>query len=201
MSSGLAQSDWGRGGCDPRQRSSIKPRSPTSDRRLGRSLAKHRSDTKYPPRKKDNLICIKRSDYVDRHTSADLHTVDLEEFKYGQTKITGLRLVDVDSPELQNFLDDWKRLAQQPKHTRAPPAPGPHLIKTETALMYDAVKLFAMGLQQLDLTKAVDFPVISCDAAESSSDGSSLINLMRPVSTSVRATPKTLTVSGWPARH
>ncbi|KAL1436205.1 hypothetical protein MTO96_010942 [Rhipicephalus appendiculatus] len=43
----------------------------------------------------------------------DLHTVDLEEFKYGQTKITGYRLVDVDSPELQGFLKDWEIMSSR----------------------------------------------------------------------------------------
>ncbi|KAH9381838.1 hypothetical protein HPB48_016353 [Haemaphysalis longicornis] len=109
-------------------------------------------------------------------TSLDLHTVDLEEFKYGQTKITGYRLVDVDSPELQGFLKDWEIMSSRMDRK----APVPQTIRTETALMYDAVKLFAMGLHQLDLTKAVDFPVISCDMSVSSSDGSSLINLMKP---------------------
>lgn len=110
-------------------------------------------------------------------TSLDLHTVDLEEFKYGQTKITGYRLVDVDSPELQGFLKDWEIISSRMDRK----VPVPQTIRTETALMYDAVKLFAMGLHQLDLTKAVDFPVISCDMAVSSSDGSSLINLMKPI--------------------
>ncbi|XP_037558522.1 glutamate receptor ionotropic, kainate 3-like, partial [Dermacentor silvarum] len=110
-------------------------------------------------------------------TSLDLHTVDLEEFKYGQTKITGYRLVDVDSPELQGFLKDWEMMSSRMDRK----APVPPSIRTETALMYDAVKLFAMGLHQLDLSKAVDFPVISCDMAVSSSDGSSLINLMKPI--------------------
>lgn len=34
----------------------------------------------------------------------DLHTVDLEEFKYGGTNITAFRLVDPESPEVQKVL-------------------------------------------------------------------------------------------------
>lgn len=111
-------------------------------------------------------------------TSLDLHTVKLDEFKYGQTKITGYRLVDVDSPELQGFLKDWKAMSSRMDRN----GDAPESLRTETALMYDAVKLFANGLQQLDLSKSVSFPVISCDMAVSSSDGSSLINLMKPIS-------------------
>ncbi|CAN7981832.1 unnamed protein product, partial [Ixodes pacificus] len=120
--------------------------------------------------KRENLfIALKHAQQVgmltESHsyliTSLDLHTVDLEEFKYGQTKITGYRLVDVDSPELQGFLKDWEIMSSRMDRR----TPVPQTIRTETALMYDAVKLFAMGLHQLDLTRAVDFPVISCDMA------------------------------------
>jgi ionotropic kainate glutamate receptor 2 len=40
-------------------------------------------------------------------TSLDLHTVDLEEFKYGGTNITALRLVDPEDPELQKVVQNW----------------------------------------------------------------------------------------------
>ena len=37
----------------------------------------------------------------------DLHTVDLEDFKYGGTNITALRLVDPTNPALQELLQTW----------------------------------------------------------------------------------------------
>lgn len=37
----------------------------------------------------------------------DLHNVDLEEFKYGGTNITALRLVDPEKPDLQRVVRDW----------------------------------------------------------------------------------------------
>jgi hypothetical protein len=40
-------------------------------------------------------------------TSLDLHSVDLEEFKYGGTNITALRLVDPEKPELQKVVRNW----------------------------------------------------------------------------------------------
>lgn len=33
--------------------------------------------------------------------------MDLEEFKYGGTNITALRLVDPEKPELQRIVRDW----------------------------------------------------------------------------------------------
>lgn len=40
-------------------------------------------------------------------TSLDLHTVDLDEFKYGGTNITAFRLVDPDKPELLQVVKEW----------------------------------------------------------------------------------------------
>lgn len=37
----------------------------------------------------------------------DLHSVDLEEFKYGGTNITALRLLDPERAEVQRVVRDW----------------------------------------------------------------------------------------------
>lgn len=37
----------------------------------------------------------------------DLQTIDLEEFKYGGTNITAFRLVDPDSPIVQQTVSEW----------------------------------------------------------------------------------------------
>lgn len=37
----------------------------------------------------------------------DLHTIDLDEFKYGGTNITGFRLVNPDTPVVQKVLKQW----------------------------------------------------------------------------------------------
>lgn len=47
----------------------------------------------------------------------DLHSVDLEEFKYGGTNITALRLVDPDKPELQRVVRDWAGQSRKPDTT------------------------------------------------------------------------------------
>lgn len=40
----------------------------------------------------------------------DLHTIDLDEFKYGGTNITGFRLVNPDTPMVQKVLKQWVRV-------------------------------------------------------------------------------------------
>ena len=40
-------------------------------------------------------------------TSLDIHTINLEEFKYGGTNITAFRLVDPENVEVQNAINNW----------------------------------------------------------------------------------------------
>lgn len=42
----------------------------------------------------------------------DLHTMNLEDFKFGRTKITSLRIVDDYSPELVNIMQNWTELTK-----------------------------------------------------------------------------------------
>ena len=37
-----------------------------------------------------------------------MHLVNLEDFRYGGTNITSLRLVDPTKPEVIKFVEDWK---------------------------------------------------------------------------------------------
>ncbi|GFT15015.1 glutamate receptor, ionotropic kainate 3 [Trichonephila clavipes] len=101
----------------------------------------------------------------------------MEDFKYGKTNITGFRLVDENNADLQGLVVElntkWSgaiRKLDFPIKT----------IRTETALMYDAVQLFAKALQDLDGSKSIYFPNISCDSGLRGLDGSSIINFMKP---------------------
>ncbi|EDS34961.1 glutamate receptor, ionotropic kainate 1, 2, 3 [Culex quinquefasciatus] len=52
-------------------------------------------------------------------------------------------------------------------------------IQAETALMYDAVHLFAKALHDLDTSQQIDIHPLSCDAADTWPHGYSLINYMK----------------------
>lgn len=54
--------------------------------------------------------------------------------------------------------------------------------QTETALMYDAVHLFAKALHDLDSSQRIDINPLSCDAVDTWPHGYSLINYMKIVS-------------------
>lgn len=106
-------------------------------------------------------------------TSLDLHTIDLEDFKFGRTRISSLRIIDTTSKEFE----DWERIAI--KNNRIP---NPHVINTQTALIYDAVKLLAIAMQELDSSQSIEITSIRCENEIPWTHGSSLINYMRPIS-------------------
>lgn len=55
------------------------------------------------------------------------------------------------------------------------------VIKAETALMYDAVHLFAKALHDLDTSQQIDIQPLSCDGQDTWPHGYSLINYMKIV--------------------
>ena len=57
------------------------------------------------------------------------------------------------------------------------------LLQTETALMYDAVQLFTMGLQSLDNSSNLNVTHLECNGQNSWEHGSSFINFMKSVIT------------------
>ncbi|GBP84886.1 Glutamate receptor ionotropic, kainate 2 [Eumeta japonica] len=138
-------------------------------------------------------------------TSLDLHSVDLEEFKYGGTNITAFRLLDPERADVQRVIRDWvygeARLGRklQLGHSSskenmtfikvgiasrsAVKFKGPSGAKreTETALMYDAVHLFAKALHDLDTSQQIDIRPLSCESEDTWPHGYSLINYMKIV--------------------
>ena len=57
-----------------------------------------------------------------------------------------------------------------------------NFFQTETALMYDAVHLFAEALHVLDISQQIDIKPLSCEATITWDHGYSLINYMKVVS-------------------
>ncbi|XP_011304733.1 glutamate receptor ionotropic, kainate 2 isoform X6 [Fopius arisanus] len=118
-------------------------------------------------------------------TSLDLHSVDLEEFKYGGTNITAFRLLDPEKPEIQNTVQEWifgeQRYGRQLQLAQGINKNNITTLKTEVALMYDAVHLFAKALHVLDESQQLDIKQLSCDSADTWSHGYSLINYMKIV--------------------
>ncbi|XP_043469345.1 glutamate receptor ionotropic, kainate 2 isoform X3 [Leptopilina heterotoma] len=116
-------------------------------------------------------------------SSLDLHSVDLEEFKHGGTNITAFRLVDPE--KTQTVVLDWiygeQRYDRKLELGQSTNKNNLTFIKTETALMYDAVYLFAKALHVLDASQQIDVKPLSCESTVTWDHGYSLINYMKIV--------------------
>ncbi|XP_042238473.1 glutamate receptor ionotropic, kainate 2-like isoform X3 [Homarus americanus] len=117
-------------------------------------------------------------------TSLDLHTVELEDFRHGGTNITALRIVDPENTLVQRVIQDW--VFGELRYGRTIDAPTSTLkdsnmtfLKTEVALMYDAVQLFAKALHDLDRSRHIDVTPLECDGDITWVHGNSLINYMK----------------------
>ena len=55
------------------------------------------------------------------------------------------------------------------------------MLQTATALMYDAVHVFATALDQLDQSQVITTKPLSCSGGETWAHGNSLINYMKLV--------------------
>lgn len=131
---------------------------------------------------------------TDQHqfiiTTLDMHTIDLEPFQYSGTNITGVRLIDPDNPLLQqvtHFINE----SMADKGEELPLGDGlqPDRMRTQTALVYDAVLLLTESLKQLlDVDGARDASDklapprgLACGNLETWEHGNSITNFMRNV--------------------
>lgn len=115
-------------------------------------------------------------------SSLDVHTVDLEEFQYGGTNISGFSMVDTQARDftavvakLQNDNYNWNG---------GDPLDSIYRMNftTEVALVYDAVRLFAQTLHDIDAANTYQqFQTenISCEREEPWKFGSIISNHMR----------------------
>ncbi|XP_075228075.1 glutamate receptor ionotropic, kainate 2-like isoform X2 [Lycorma delicatula] len=114
-------------------------------------------------------------------TSLDAHTIDFEEFKYGRTNITALRMLDPSSYILQKAIQDW--IFEERNHNRTSFITS-NTVKAQSALIYDAVHLYAEAWARLEVQHKSPTPIdcFSKDGIERTivhSNGFRLIHFMR----------------------
>lgn len=116
-------------------------------------------------------------------TSLDLHTVNLEPFMYGGTNITAFRLVNPDNLLVRQTVKNWTSIDTKSGSSKKVNSGyyNTSTIKAETALMYDAVHLFAKALHDLDSSQQIDIHPLSCENQDTWPHGYSLINYMKIV--------------------
>lgn len=124
-------------------------------------------------------------------TSLDLPTVNLEDFMYGRTKITGLQLIDRTNMTILNKLIDGINRSSNQLSSTGPTSMASKSnaithndLLVQSALIYDAINLLASAIEELDRGQSIDSqPGLSCDSlSDTWQYGSSMINYMRSAS-------------------
>uniref|UniRef100_A0A182X5A4 Uncharacterized protein n=1 Tax=Anopheles quadriannulatus TaxID=34691 RepID=A0A182X5A4_ANOQN len=114
-------------------------------------------------------------------TSLDLHTIDLEPYQYSGTNITGVRLVDPEEDKIRQVAD-FLNASQIAKTLELQDGLNPAKMRVETALMYDAVLLFAEALKHLigsEPAHLLEPIALRCDDTATWKNGYSVINYMK----------------------
>ncbi|XP_058444442.1 glutamate receptor ionotropic, kainate 2 isoform X2 [Malaya genurostris] len=114
-------------------------------------------------------------------TSLDLHTIDLEPYQYSGTNITGVRMVDPDEDKIRQ-ITDFLNASQISRTLELNEGLNPATMRIETALMYDAVLLFAEALRYLigtDPPHPLEAIPLKCEDDVTWKSGYSVINYMK----------------------
>lgn len=123
-------------------------------------------------------------------TSLDLPSINLEDFRYGRTKITGLQLINrSNSKTLNKIVGELNRNFNHGIRSGRTGILGSenglplthNSLLVQSALLWDAVNLLANAIKELDRGQSIDAqPKLSCDSSsETWQYGSSMINYMR----------------------
>ncbi|XP_055683998.1 glutamate receptor ionotropic, kainate 2-like [Lutzomyia longipalpis] len=109
-------------------------------------------------------------------TSLNTHTIDFEELKFVRSNITSLRLIDPKSFELRNAVHDWE---EGEKRFNRVFRMSPEHVKTESAVVNDAVRIFAAALQELDNSEEIFAMPMSCKHPSQWPHGLRIANYMK----------------------
>ncbi|RWS13641.1 glutamate receptor: ionotropic kainate 3-like protein 2 [Dinothrombium tinctorium] len=138
-----------------------------------------RTENLYQVLKEAQQIGILTQKYNFIITSLDLHTIDLEDFKYSKATILSFSLLHKSSPELLTLLHSWDFHAKNFGENISSPVQ----IKTSTALIYDSVKHFVKAIKAIDVSTPINrIPATNhsdfCNDMKPWKQGTSVINQM-----------------------
>lgn len=116
-------------------------------------------------------------------TNLDLHMVDLSPFKYSGANITGVSLINVNSPVLAEVKSKLLTSFPGKNDPYSPFYNGPQQISTELAFIYDSVLLLREALNvTLSNKKHLNFSQsVSCDKAAPWEDGRDFYDYIRTI--------------------
>ncbi|XP_060574773.1 glutamate receptor ionotropic, kainate 2-like isoform X2 [Ruditapes philippinarum] len=115
--------------------------------------------------------------YHFHFTTLDLDIVNLEDYKYSGANITAMRLIDPSRKEVREVIQDFINLSDN--GNQPTPLERGQYLRTEVALMYDAVHLFAKALSELTVAQQFETVGLSCNKKQTWQYGNSLLNYMK----------------------
>ncbi|KAL9893324.1 glutamate receptor ionotropic, kainate 2-like isoform 1-T1 [Glossina fuscipes fuscipes] len=127
--------------------------------------------------KQAQQVGIMNEDYKYIIGNLDFHTFDLEEYKYSEANITGMRMFSAEQSEVRNLMQNLGYLDETTEHEIIRNGSCP--ITIEMALIYDAVVAFAETTKYLHYAPhALNCSDFSIDVLE---DGTTFKNYMRSI--------------------
>lgn len=110
-------------------------------------------------------------------TCPDVHTIDFEDFKYSRARILWFKIIDYRSESMRAFYEiaNDNRISESTKNLLSV-----ETFKTESALIHDAIEIWARTLPQIDRSQSLNsFSPLSCDDNSRTWIGSSIVNYLR----------------------
>lgn len=113
-------------------------------------------------------------------TNLDMQTIDLNPYQYSETNITGIRIVD---PDDEDVLEAARMLQENReslgKEHEASEYVAAWKLQVETALMFDAVTLFALALKEFETVNKFNITPLDCTTSDNWAHGHSIINFIK----------------------
>ncbi|KAJ0061362.1 hypothetical protein NL108_016856, partial [Boleophthalmus pectinirostris] len=105
----------------------------------------------------------------------DLFALDMEPYRFSGVNMTGFRILNTDNPQVSSIIEKWSM-----ERLQAPPKPDSGLLDgfmtTDAALMYDAVHVVAVAVQQ---ASQITVSSLQCNRHKPWRFGGRFINLIK----------------------
>ncbi|XP_015802886.2 LOW QUALITY PROTEIN: glutamate receptor ionotropic, kainate 2 [Nothobranchius furzeri] len=108
-------------------------------------------------------------------TTLDLFALDMEPYRFSGVNMTGFRILNTENSQVSSIIEKWSM-----ERLQAPPKPDSGLLDgfmtTDAALMYDAVHVVAVAVQQ---SQQITVSSLQCNRHKPWRFGSRFINLIK----------------------
>uniref|UniRef100_A0AAQ5ZZA1 Glutamate receptor n=1 Tax=Amphiprion ocellaris TaxID=80972 RepID=A0AAQ5ZZA1_AMPOC len=108
-------------------------------------------------------------------TTLDLFALDMEPYRYSGVNMTGFRILNTENSQVSSIIEKWSM-----ERLQAPPKPDSGLLDgfmtTDAALMYDAVHVVAVAVQQ---SQQITVSSLQCNRHKPWRFGGRFINLIK----------------------